>query len=223
MAIPHIDVETAAQLGAVVVGAFLATIGGYLASQAEHLVRRGERERTAALLFGDILSALKLTCELAAQSQQRGDPYGPVTMRLIKAARRETETYDRNRESLFDLNDQAVRAHMHILMVRLTLSFEGALDAAGELADTELALEADGMSESLRKALEGRLATHVLDRQGSFDYAQEVAREIEPILVRLRAIARTPFEEHERLVRADLQDIFTRRPQDPPATGGSAP
>ncbi len=217
MAIAHIDEDTALQLGAVVVGAFLATIGGYLASQAEHLVRRGERERTAALLFGDILSALKLTCELAAQSQQRGDPYGRVTMRMIKGARRETETYDRNRESLFDLNDPAVRARMHILMVRLTLTFEGALDAAEAIANTELALADDGLSDSLRQVLERRLADHILDRQGSFSYAMEVAEEIEPLLVRLRTIARTSFEEHEQLVRVDLQDIFTD-----PAAGAPA-
>jgi hypothetical protein len=208
MAVSSIDGDTVLQLGAVVVGAFLATIGGYLASQAEHLVRRGERERTAALLFGDILSAMKLTCELAAQSQQRGDPYGPVTMRMLTAARREAESYERNRESLFDLRDAAVRARMHILMVRLTLTMEGALDAADKIAETELALAADGLSDGLRNVLEGRLAGHITNRRGSFIYGMEVAEEIEPLLVRLRAIAHAPFEEHERLLRADIQDLF---------------
>ena len=85
---------------AVILGAVLATIGGFLSTTFEASSRRREREHGAALLFGEILSVLELIIGMARAARGRGDPYGTWTMRLLRVVRREAETYERNRESL---------------------------------------------------------------------------------------------------------------------------
>src|SRR5579864_2133002 len=152
-----LDADAIAQLVAVVIGAFLATIGGFMASQIEHGVRRRERERSAALLIGEILAVLRLIIGLADQARQRGDPYGPVTMRLVRAAHREADTYDRNRETLFDLRDPSIRARIHTLLVRLTLSLDGVLDAHEQADAARLALGTETRSAAVTQLLEERL------------------------------------------------------------------
>src|SRR5580704_4579749 len=95
---------------AVVLGAVLATLGGFLATQLEGYFRRRERERGSALLFGELLTVIALLLKISDESRGRGDPYGPLTMRLLRGVQREAETYDRNRESLYDLRDGSLRA-----------------------------------------------------------------------------------------------------------------
>src|SRR5689334_6195673 len=119
------DTET---LLAVVLGALLATVGGFSERQVERLVQRREKERSAALLFGEILNAMRLIMTLADEARGRGDPYGPITLRFIRGARREVEIYDRTRETLFDLNDANIRARISVLIARLSFSFDGILD-----------------------------------------------------------------------------------------------
>ena len=126
-------------LWSVVIGALLATVGGFAATQMEGILRRRERERSAALLFGEILTALELVVRIANESRGRGDPYGPFTMRLLRAVRRETDTYDRNREQLYDLPDARVRALIHALMVRVTLTLEGVFETTEEIVAAEAA------------------------------------------------------------------------------------
>jgi hypothetical protein len=92
-----------ATLWAVIVGAILATVGGFAATQLEAHFRRRERERSAALLFGEVLSVIEIITVLTNETREHGDPFGPVTSRMLRAVRRETEVYERNRESLYDL------------------------------------------------------------------------------------------------------------------------
>ena len=142
MAISHFSVETGQEtLLAVALGAALATVGGFLAGQFEHAIHRRERERNAALLFGEILSSLKLVIRLADDSRRRGDPYGMVTQRMVRAAQRETDTYDRNREALFDLRQSAVRAQIHTLLVRIILALDGVLSAYDAINQADLPWE----------------------------------------------------------------------------------
>src|SRR5215510_3127200 len=96
------DTET---LLAVVLGAVLATAGGFSERQFERLVQRREKERSAALLFGELLNAMRIIMTLADEARGRGDPYGPITLRFIRGAQREVDIYDRNRETLLDLRD----------------------------------------------------------------------------------------------------------------------
>jgi hypothetical protein len=183
---------------AVVLGAVLATLGGFAATQLEAYFRRREMERGAALLFGEILSVVELLMVLADEARGRGDPYGAMTMRLLRAARRETETYDRNRESLYDLKDASVRAEIHTMMVRITLSMDGAFEAHDEI----VLLEAAGVvPESDEAARLGRLREQ---RQGSFDFALEAVDPIRKIVAALRPMARQPFGDHDAIARSYL-------------------
>src|SRR5450432_3102624 len=83
---------------AVILGAILATIGGFVATALERILDRRERERYAAMFFGEVLSTLAIIVRFADETKKIGDPYGPVTMRMLRSARSELDIYDRNRE-----------------------------------------------------------------------------------------------------------------------------
>src|SRR5947209_1556822 len=106
---------------AVVLGALLATISGLIANQWETHQRRRERERSAALLLGEVLSTVQVLLESAERLRQLPPPYGPVTRRTLRAARQEIGIYERNRESLVDLRDPALRADLHRLTVQIAM------------------------------------------------------------------------------------------------------
>jgi hypothetical protein len=116
-------------LAAVVLGALLATVSGVIANQWEAAQRRHERERSAALLLGEVLSTLKVLLEAANRARLQPPAYGPVTRRMLRAARREIDIYERNRESLVDLRDPALRADLHRLAVQIVMPLDGVIDS----------------------------------------------------------------------------------------------
>jgi hypothetical protein len=190
-------------LSAVVIGAVLATAGGFFASQLEGFLRRRERERSAALLFGEILSVIGLITTLANDARGRGEPYGPFTLRLISAVRRETDAYDRNRESLYDLRDAKIRAQIHTLMVRLSLTFDGFHETSAQIAALQgeaIVLDADS---SVRAELMARIETLAESRQGTFDFAVETVEQIGPLLALLKPLAKQSFDAHRTVVRVN--------------------
>ena len=192
------DTET---LWAVITGAVLATVGGFAATQLEGFLRRRERERSAALLFGEILSVIELVAALADRSRGQGDPYGPFTMRLMRAVRRETDAYDRNRESLFDLRDAKLRAQIHALMVRITLTLEGIFDSAEQIGLTETALKALGADDPARTELTERLESAKETRASAFDFVVETTAETKPIIEMLKPLARETFDAYATVVQ----------------------
>ena len=189
---------------AVAGGAFLATIGGLLANQFERLLMRRERQRSAALLFGEILSALRTVVWVANTTRQRGDPYGRITMRLIKGAMREAETYGRNRESLFDLRDPVMRARTHLLIARMTLALEATLDAHEAIGELDLAIKRQADNPALSAELAQRMEVLVQDRAGSFDQAVSMIEEIDDLLKSVSEVALYAFDAHTAVIRADL-------------------
>ena len=178
---------------AVVIGAVLATVGGFVATQFEAAMRRRERERSAALLFGEILAVLELMTTMANGARGRGEPYGPFTMRLLRAVRREAETYDRNRESLYDLRNAKLRGQIHALMVRLTIALEGIADATQQIDRAESAAGAEDLNAAARAEAMARLASLLDAREGAFEFAVEAVSEIKPILLTLRPLAKQDF------------------------------
>ena len=102
--LPNLSFHSGALVG-VVVGAVLATLSGILGNQYEAFALRRERERTAALLFGEVFSTMRILLEGARASVETGEPFGPLTRRLLVATRREVEIYERNRESLVALHE----------------------------------------------------------------------------------------------------------------------
>jgi hypothetical protein len=130
MPLTHFEAgQHAGTIGAVVVGAVLATVGGVAAGQLEAYFRRRDRERTAALLFGEVLSGLRVLLEGADRARRIGEPYGPFTLRLLHAARRELDIYERNRESLLDLRNAALRVDVHVLTVSIAMPLDGVIDS----------------------------------------------------------------------------------------------
>src|SRR5665213_1597106 len=95
-------------LWAVVLGALLATMGGFAATQLERIVEHNRRERNAALFFGELLTTLQIILKFAKDAHGRGDPYGPITMRMLQSARKEIDIYDLNSES-YTLEESKVR------------------------------------------------------------------------------------------------------------------
>jgi hypothetical protein len=195
---------------AVAVGAFLATVSGFVGNQWESYNRRRQTERSAALLFGEILAALKLTLNLANETRGRGDPYGPVTLRLVKAALREAQTYDRNREALFDLRDPVVRAGVHLLLVRLTLALEAVLDTTREIDSAQTTMRIRGKADPAYDEFVALRDLHAQDRARSFNFAGELGQEIPPLLEKLGSIAKYSFDAHEIVVRDALNAQPTR-------------
>jgi len=189
-------------LVAVVIGAALATVGGVLAGQIEfHQIRR-ERERNAGLLFGEVLAGLQMILQLAAEARGRGEPYGDITMRILRAAHRETHIYERNRELLFALRDAKLRARTHILLLQMSLTLDSVFEAP--LADRKP--NADGVT--------------LLD--GPFDFLQELSTEIPSLLAKYRKIARYAFDAHNRVANEEIDPLIRRPPGGTPPTATPA-
>jgi hypothetical protein len=202
------DTET---LLAVVLGALLATAGGFSERQFERMVQKREKEHSAALLFGELLSAMRVMMRLANQARGRGDPYGPVTLRFFRAVKREVEIYDRNRETLLDLRDPRSRAAINVLIARLSFSLDGVLDTSTEIVGLER--EATSADDDQRAKLEQTLAALNETRKAAFDFAVETAEEITPLLASLAPIARHNFGATQSALP---NDIFAQ-PNDAPA------
>jgi hypothetical protein len=188
-------------LWAVVIGAVLATVGGFVATQMESIVRRRERERSAALLFGEVLAVLELITGMADQARGRGEPYGPLTMRLLRAVRREIETYDRNREALYDLRNAKLRGQIHAVMVRVTLALEGVADTTAQIAQAETAANALGLNHPARPEALARLEALFEVREAAFDFCVETVGKVAPIVTVLRPLAKQDFGVYASVVR----------------------
>ena len=188
-------------LWAVVIGAVLATVGGFAATQLEAFMRRRERERDAALLFGEILSVLELIIAMADEARGRGAPYGPLTMRLLRAVRREIEAYDRNRESLYDLRDPKVRGQIHALMVRVTIALEAVSETTPEITAAEAAANAIGLDDPAKAEAMARLGALVEIRETAFEAAVEAVGQIKPVVSALQPLAKQNFGAYASVVR----------------------
>jgi hypothetical protein len=189
-------------LWAVILGAILATIGGFVSTTFEATYRRHERERGAALLFGEILSVLELLIAMTGRARDRGEPYGSFTMRLLRAVRREADAYERNREQLHDLRDVRTRAQIHTVMVKVMLSLEGVFDAAERIqADSIINRQAD-LDPTSRSEVETRLASAVFERDQAFEALGETAVDIAPIVEVLRPLAKQDFRVYSAVAAA---------------------
>jgi hypothetical protein len=175
---------------AVTFGALLAVLGGFLAARLEAWISRRERERDAALLLGEIVFTFVMILKMAAEARQIGDPYGPITIRMLVGARREADAYDRNRERLTDMRDPLLRIETHKLMLSMTMSLEGILETSQRLEKLPAKT-----SPAAAQALEAQ-------RDGGFDFIIESLTKFEPVMAKLSRTARVSFDGHEAVVRA---------------------
>jgi hypothetical protein len=179
-------------LVAVVIGAALATVGGVLAGQIEFQQIRRERERSAGLLFGEVLAGLNMILQLAQEARGRGEPFGDITMRILKAAQRETRIYERNRELLFAVRDAKLRVSTHILLLQMSLT----LDAVFEASPADRQPNTEGVA--------------ALD--APFAFLQELRADIPDLLAKYRKIARYRFDAHDREANPDINPLVRRAP-----------
>lgn len=193
------DVDFAQQANtfwAVFLGAFLATVGGIAATQAETWFHRRDRERDAARLFGEILSTLHALIRVAGQTRNVGDPYGPITLRMLRAARRELDVYDRNREALSELRDRDLRARLHGFIVRLTMPIDGVLDGSAEIAALKASLRTPGLTPELRAETEAMIVLGDSRRDQGFDFIVDAGESIPDLMVSIGKIARQSFKPY---------------------------
>jgi hypothetical protein len=187
-------------LWAVFLGAILATIGGFAATQLEWLIERRRRERNAALFFGEVLSTLNIVLGYAASTKKIGDPFGPITMRFLRSSLAEIEIYNRNRESLYDLRSAELRARIHTLILRIGMPVDGVFDASNAISDVETQLKSPALSDDERKHLQERLANLNESRDGSFEFVMDNCEQLQSVVKALEPVAHFSFGHLERVV-----------------------
>src|SRR5215472_6137856 len=160
-------------LWSVILGALLATMGGLVGGQLEWFFESRRRERDAALFFAELLSTLKIILDLAVNSRKIGDPYGPITLRFLRSARREIDIYERNRETLYAIRDSDLRARIHTTILRLTMPLDGIFDTSTAIETVTTQLKVPQLMEADRSELEGRIANIRENRDGGFDFLME--------------------------------------------------
>ena len=187
-------------LWAVFLGAILATLGGFAATQMEWYLDRKRRERNAALFFGEVLATLSIVLSMAERTRQIGDPFGPITMRMFRSALGEVEIYNRNRETLYDISKPELRARIHTLILRITMSIDGISDTTTTLATLEPLLE-NITAPAEHEKLAARIALLKQNRQGACEFVQESAGHLKTAIKELEPIANFSYEEIENAVR----------------------
>jgi hypothetical protein len=173
----------------VIVGAVLATVGGFLSTQVQAALDGRRRRRNAALLCGEVLAAIERI--LAAAGPQHPDRVrlGPVTLRLLRAARREVDVYERNREHMFDLPDADLRARVHSFVVRLSIPLDRLFDDFDRYSAL-YATTGEATAEAVK--LSG-------DMEEVFKVVYESTLQIPDLLRRLKPLAGYGFEAYSRL------------------------
>ncbi len=177
----------------VILGAFLATGGGLAANQFEWRAQMRRRERNAALFFGEVLSSFATILKRADETKRIGDPYGPITLRVLRSARREIDIYERNRENLLDLRDAGLRSRIHSLAIRLGMPLDGIFDIAQEIAGLEAQLRVRNLDEQDRADISARVTELRERREMGYDYIHETAAEIDAVLTALAPLAGHDF------------------------------
>jgi hypothetical protein len=176
---------------AVVLGALLATLGGFLAGRFEAWLRRREREQEAALLLGEIIFTFTTILGMADDSRKIGDPFGRITLQMLAGARREVDAYERHRDRLPDLRDPKLRIGVHKLMITLTMTLDGILQTSASLADVPQTKAGRATAEAL-----------MASREGGFDFIIQTIPAVQPLVKQLGRIARVSFDGHAAVVRA---------------------
>jgi len=117
----------------------------------------------------------------ADRARGQGDPWGSVTTRILRSARREIDIYDRNRERLYDLRSADLRIKIHALILRTAMPLDGILDSAIAAARPE---------ESSLGALHPA-------RDRAFALIMDNAAKMPAIVDNLRRLARRPLAADE--------------------------
>jgi hypothetical protein len=194
-----------AQFVAILLGAFLASAGGFLVTWLLDHLERKRQERSIALVCLDLLASLSVMTHLAQGSRGRGDPYGPFTMRLVRSCLRDLDVYERNRERIADISDPNIRAEIYQCMTRLALSLDGILSETDVIAhlDEKLVDFRAKRDEAKVAELSKERYECATRRDSSFDFMIETVKDLgEPLADKLRAVAKAdPRTLHDVVAR----------------------
>jgi hypothetical protein len=204
------DVTSAAgaQFLAMLIGAFLASSGGFLVAWLLDRMERKRQERSIALVCLDLLSSLSVLSNLAKDARARGNPYGPYTIRLVRSCMRDLDVYERNRERIADIGDPNARAEIYQCMARMTLAIEGVLAETDLLARTsdEIVAARAGGDQAKVEALEVDRRERETRRDNSFEFMLETTQDLcGPLSIKLRAIAKSDPQNLAAIVAANAQ------------------
>lgn len=179
------------QIFAMLMGAFLASAGGFMVTVLLDRLERHREERSIALVCLDLLTSMQVVAKLAERSRGRGDPYGPVTLRLIRRMLRDVDVYERNRERIADIRDADLRAEVYAYMARTTMAIEGVIyetDTISTLDERIQFLRFDG-HDAKADELGLKKSESEQRRTGSFDFLIEEIADSPALVARLRAVA----------------------------------
>jgi hypothetical protein len=171
--------QSLSSLLGVVFAAALATLGGFLSGRLSASLERRRRARASALLCSEVLNALQHVLTQITEVHGRGDPFGTVTMRFVRAARREIEVYERNREATFELRNSELRGRIHALMLQLAIPLEHMMEEAARTAALP-SIAGDRASNEAAAKLED-----------AFSFFRSSCDLIPPMLTELRPLAKT--------------------------------
>ena len=208
------DVTSAAgaQFLAMIIGAFLASTGGFLVAWLLDRMARKRQERSIALVCLDLITSLSVMTMLAKDARSRGNPYGPYTIRLVRSCMRDLAVYERNRERIADISDPNVRAEIYQCLARLSLAIEGVLAETDILAKAEeeaIALREQGDTTKL-EALKQDQTEREARRDLSFEFMLETTEELcAPLAIKLRTIARSDPQNLAAIIAANAQAAAT--------------
>lgn len=180
-------------LAAVTLGALVATVSGVVANMFEARARARQRERAAAVLVGEALAAMHTILEAAMHSMMVGERYGPVTRRMLIAARGELDLYERNRELLLDLRDAQLRADLHSMMLRLAMPLDGVIASLNDVTEA-----------------------HSNARDQGMEFLRETLTKISPLLERLGRVSGRRFDAYDDLFRPGAASEAEAAVQAPP-------
>lgn len=202
------DVTSAAgaQFSAMLLGAFLASSGGFIVAWLLDRMARKRQEQSIALVCLDLVTSLGVMVNLAKGARGRGDPYGPFTLRLVRGCLRDLEVYERNRERIADITNPSLRAEVYQCMARMALAVDGVLvetDVLDELKerieDARLAGKADKVEELTREQAE-----RVFRRDASFDFMADTVEELcADLSAKLRAVAKSEPQNLAAIIAAN--------------------
>jgi hypothetical protein len=180
---------------AVIVGAILAALGGFVATQLGIRIDRSRRARDAALLGGEILAAVGTLLRLAEVTASQGTFLDPLPCRFLSVARREIDVYDRNRELLFSLENPDLRARLHSFVIRLSIPLDRLADDRVRYNELRALDPAPSrQAEELREAM-----------AATFGYLTNSRTLIPEMLALLQPLARTRFDSYTRIDSDGIQ------------------
>ena len=189
-------------VGAIVLGSIMATMGALAATQIEWRVERRRREQHAAVFFGEVLATLLAVLRIAKRVKGIGDPYGPVTMRMLRQALQEIGIYDRNRENLYAIQNAGLRARIHTSVLRISSPLNGIFDTTEEVRAGRIRLRTPGLPQEERDEIETRILELTEMREGAFEFMERTALEIDALVKDLEPVAGHSFVDIAAAARA---------------------